>query len=81
MDKTSSTGRNFDEIKRLIIALQKADKDGGTTPADWEPGDEMTASYRLQGPAELLKSVWKQKKKINAAWNGLCVLGKRRNRS
>jgi peroxiredoxin 2/4 len=35
-----STGRNFDEIKRIIIALQKADKDGVATPADWRPGED-----------------------------------------
>lgn len=36
-----STGRNFDEIKRIIQALQKADKDGVATPADWRPGDDV----------------------------------------
>lgn len=36
-----STGRNFDEIKRIIIALQKADKDGIATPADWRPGQDV----------------------------------------
>jgi peroxiredoxin (alkyl hydroperoxide reductase subunit C) len=36
-----STGRNFDEIKRIIQALQKADKDGIATPADWRPGDDV----------------------------------------
>lgn len=36
-----STGRNFDEIKRIIIALQKADSDGVATPADWRPGDDV----------------------------------------
>lgn len=35
-----STGRNFDEIKRVIKALQTADKVGGATPADWRPGDD-----------------------------------------
>ena len=35
-----STGRNFDEIKRIILALQKADKDNVATPADWRPGDD-----------------------------------------
>ena len=35
-----TTGRNFDEIKRIIIALQKADKDGVATPADWRPGED-----------------------------------------
>jgi peroxiredoxin (alkyl hydroperoxide reductase subunit C) len=36
-----STGRNFDEIKRVILALQKADSDGVATPADWRPGDDV----------------------------------------
>lgn len=36
-----STGRNFDEIKRIILALQKADADGCATPADWRPGDDV----------------------------------------
>jgi len=36
-----STGRNFDEIKRIILALQKADKDSMATPADWRPGDDV----------------------------------------
>lgn len=36
-----SLGRNFDELKRVIQALQKADKDGVATPADWRPGDDV----------------------------------------
>ena len=36
-----STGRNFQELKRIIIALQKADKDNVATPADWQPGDDV----------------------------------------
>ena len=36
-----STGRNFDEIKRVLIALQKADEDNIATPADWRPGDDV----------------------------------------
>ena len=35
-----TTGRNFDEIKRVIMALQKSDKDGVATPADWRPGED-----------------------------------------
>lgn len=35
-----STGRNFQEIKRIILALQKADSDNIATPADWQPGDD-----------------------------------------
>lgn len=36
-----SLGRNFDEIKRIVQGLQKADKDGVATPADWRPGDDV----------------------------------------
>ena len=36
-----TTGRNFDEIKRIIQALQKADKDKVATPADWRPGEDV----------------------------------------
>lgn len=34
-------GRNFDEIKRVIIALQTADRFGVAMPADWRPGDDV----------------------------------------
>jgi len=37
----SSTGRNFDEIKRIIQALQKADAESVATPANWRPGDDV----------------------------------------
>ena len=36
-----STGRNFDEIKRIVQALQKADAEGVATPADWRPGEDL----------------------------------------
>lgn len=36
-----STGRNFDEIKRIVMALQKADAENIATPADWRPGDDV----------------------------------------
>lgn len=36
-----STGRNMDEIKRIVLALQKADQDGVATPADWRQGDDV----------------------------------------
>lgn len=56
-----STGRNFDEIKRIILALQKADKDNVATPADWRPGDDVivptagscgTAKERVENQTE-----------------------------
>ncbi len=48
-----STGRNFDEIKRIVQALQKTDKDGVATPADWRPGDD--AIIPPAGSSELAK--------------------------
>ncbi len=36
-----STGRNFDEIKRIIQALQKSDAENCATPADWRPGEDV----------------------------------------
>jgi len=36
-----SMGRNFDELKRMILALQKADNDKCATPANWRPGDDV----------------------------------------
>lgn len=36
-----TTGRNFDEIKRIIQALQKSDSDKVATPANWRPGDDV----------------------------------------
>jgi len=36
-----SNGRNFHEIKRLLIAMQTSDKYKVATPANWEPGEEV----------------------------------------
>jgi len=36
-----SVGRNFDEILRVIDALQLGDKNGIATPADWRPGEKV----------------------------------------
>ena len=37
----SSMGRNFQEILRMIVAMQTADKHQVATPADWQPGDDV----------------------------------------
>lgn len=36
-----SLGRNFDELKRVLIGLQTADNFNVALPADWRPGDEV----------------------------------------
>jgi len=37
----STTGRNMDEIKRTVEALQVSDKKTVLTPANWEPGKDV----------------------------------------
>jgi alkyl hydroperoxide reductase subunit AhpC len=37
----ASTGRNFQEILRVIDSLQLTSEWGVATPADWKPGDEV----------------------------------------
>ena len=34
-------GRNFEEIKRVLVGLQSIDAFGVAMPADWRPGDEV----------------------------------------
>jgi peroxiredoxin (alkyl hydroperoxide reductase subunit C) len=56
-----SLGRNFDELKRIVVGLQTADALSVATPADWRPGDEVivpppgscgVAKDRVEAPAE-----------------------------
>lgn len=37
----ANTGRNFDEILRILISLQTSDTFGISTPANWRPGDDV----------------------------------------
>jgi len=36
-----TTGRNIEEIKRTLVALQVSDKQNVVTPANWEPGKDV----------------------------------------
>ncbi|MDZ7615224.1 MAG: peroxiredoxin [Flavobacteriaceae bacterium] len=56
-----SLGRNFDELYRVVLALQTADIFKVATPADWRPGDDViispagncgTAKDRMDGKEE-----------------------------
>ena len=57
-----SLGRNFEELYRVVIALQTADEFGVATPADWQPGDDVivptagscgTAKERMESKEEM----------------------------
>ncbi|ABW13063.1 Peroxidase [Parafrankia sp. EAN1pec] len=42
-----SVGRNFDEIIRVIDALQATDANPIATPADWKPGDRVIVAISV----------------------------------
>ncbi len=50
----ASTGRNFDEILRVIDSLQLTDGHSVATPANWKYGDDVIILPSLQDP-EVLK--------------------------
>ena len=51
----ASTGRNFDEILRVIDSLQLTDSHSVATPANWKDGDPVVIVPSLQDP-EVLKA-------------------------
>jgi len=62
-----SLGRNFDELYRVIVALQAADSFGVAMPADWRPGDDVivppagscgVAKDRMEGKEEMKCYDW-----------------------
>ena len=55
MTYPASTGRNFDEILRVIDALQLADGHGIATPVNWKDGDPCIIPPAVQDPEELKK--------------------------
>ncbi len=50
----ASTGRNFDEILRVIDSLQLTDRYSVATPVNWKDGDEVVIVPSLQDP-EVIK--------------------------
>ncbi|MCB0905942.1 MAG: peroxiredoxin [Nocardioidaceae bacterium] len=61
-----SLGRNFDELMRVVKALQTADAFSVATPADWRPGDRVivppagscgTAKDRMDGKEDGVECV------------------------
>ncbi|HOY46920.1 MAG TPA: peroxiredoxin [Candidatus Dojkabacteria bacterium] len=62
-----SLGRNFDELYRVLIALQTADAFSIATPADWRPGDDVivptagscgVAKDRMSGKEDMTCHDW-----------------------
>lgn len=49
----ASTGRNFDEILRIIDSLQLTDSHKVATPVNWKDGDDVVISPSITDPAEL----------------------------
>ncbi len=49
----ASTGRNFDELLRVIDSLQLTDKYSVATPANWKDGDDCVIVPSIQDPQEL----------------------------
>ncbi|HGN4045766.1 TPA: peroxiredoxin [Pseudomonas aeruginosa] len=49
----ASTGRNFNEILRVIDSLQLTDEHKVATPANWEDGDEVVIVPSLKGEEEI----------------------------
>jgi len=56
MTYPASTGRNFDEILRVIDALQLADGYKIATPVNWKNGDDVIIPPAIQDPEELKKN-------------------------
>jgi alkyl hydroperoxide reductase subunit AhpC len=50
----ASTGRNFDEILRVIDSLQLTDSHSVATPGNWKQGDDVVIVPSLQDP-DLIK--------------------------
>lgn len=51
----ASTGRNFDELLRVIDSLQLTDNYAVATPGNWKDGEEVVIVPSLQDPEELKK--------------------------
>ena len=49
----ASTGRNFDEILRVIDSLQLTDRHKVATPVNWKQGEDVIIVPSLQDPKEI----------------------------
>ena len=51
----ASTGRNFDEILRVIDSLQLTDNYSVATPVNWKQGEDVVIVPSLQDPEVIKK--------------------------
>ena len=60
----TSTGRNFDEILRVIESLQRTAKYKVSTPANWKPGDDciIVPSVSNDDAKKMFPDGWKEHK-------------------
>ena len=65
-----TTGRNMQEILRLVDALQATDKHQIATPANWKPGDKVIIPPPKT--AEMAQSAWPTARVTNASI-GICA--------
>ncbi len=49
----ASTGRNFDEVLRVVDSLQLTDEHKVATPGDWKPGEDVVIVPSLQDEDEI----------------------------
>ena len=47
-----SVGRNLEELKRTVLALQTAKDELASTPANWVPGEDVLVPYKLSTEKE-----------------------------
>ncbi|MEJ5308566.1 MAG: peroxiredoxin [Anaerolineae bacterium] len=78
-----SLGRNFDELYRVVVALQTADAFNVATPADWRPGDDViispagscgVAQARMEGKEDMVCADWffcTRKISAEQVWNAV----------
>lgn len=59
-----STGRNFDEVLRVIDALQLTDGYSVATPGNWKDGDDVIIPLSIKDPEELNKKFPKGFKEV-----------------
>ncbi len=64
-----SCGRNMEEIKRLITAMQKADKDNVVTPTNWQSDDDVI----IPPPGSCGSAKERVEKKEAVFWKELAV--------